>query len=219
MNNKKIISLVAVSIALIGLFIFGAKFYQNKEAERLSFIAKDNFRTFVPDHAMRKGNSEAKVYVVEFFDPECESCREFHPYMHSFMSDYDGKIQWVMRYAPFHGNSIMAVKILEAARMQNKYWEALEIMFQHQPEWGNHHHPRPELIWEYLPRLGIDIEEVKKNMDDVKIQTLITQDIHDGKSLNVRGTPTFFVNGKLVEEFGPDHLKIAIDEAIAETEH
>jgi protein-disulfide isomerase len=130
------------------------------------------------------------------------------------MSDYEGKIQLIMRYAPFHGNSIFVIKILEAARKQDKYWEALEILYHHQPEWGSHHHPRPELVWNYLPRMNIDIEKLKADMNDPSIQKIIEQDQKDGQALNVRGTPTFFVNGKGVEKFGPDYLRAAIDEAL-----
>jgi protein-disulfide isomerase len=136
--------------------------------------------------------------------------------MHSIMADYEGKIQLVMRYAPFHGNSIFAIKILEAARKQDKYWEALEILYQHQPEWGNHHNPQPELVWNYLPRLNIDVEKLKSQMEDPGIQKIIEQDQIDGKTLDVRMTPTFFVNGKLVEPFGPDELRAAIDQALKE---
>ena len=55
-------------------------------------------------------------------------------------------------------------------------------------------------------------------MEDPEVKTILDQDIAAGKELNVQGTPTFFVNGKVVEEFGPDPLKAAIDEAIKESE-
>ncbi len=215
MKNKKVIISVAVTFAfLIGLFIVATSVYKNEEAKDLSFKAQTQYSLFVPEYAVRKGSPDAKVIVVEFFDPECESCREMHPHIHSIMSDYEGKIQLVMRYAAFHGNSILAIQILEAARLQGKYWEALEILFQHQPEWGNHHHPRPELIWEFLPRLGIDVEEVRKHLADAKTQEIIAQDTKDGQALNVTGTPTFFVDGKKVQGYGPDPLRAAIDEAL-----
>lgn len=216
-NKNKLLLIVGSLVVFAGIFYAAVSQFKTAETERLTFISEGNFKTFVPDYAIRKGNPEAKVYVVEFFDPECESCREFHPYMQSILSDYEGKIQVVMRYAAFHGNSEFAIKILEAARKQDKYWEALQIMFQHQPEWGNHHHPRPELLWNYLPRLGIDVERIKQDMEDPKIQEIIAQDAKDGQTLQIRGTPTFFVNGKPVHEFGPDPLRAAIEAEIKET--
>ena len=105
---------------------------------------------------------------------------------------------------------------VNAAKKQNKYWEALEILFEHQPEWGNHHNPNPQVLWNYLPRLGIDIEKIKKDMEDSEIQKIIEQDTKDGLQLEVRQTPTFFVNGKPLQDFGPDYLRQAIDEALKE---
>lgn len=214
--NKKLLIIVISSVVLLGgIFYAISKVFKAQEAERVGFMAKENFQTFVPDYSIKKGNPEAKVYVVEFFDPECESCRKFHPYMHTLMEDYKGKIQVVMRYAAFHQNSIFAIKILEAARKQNKYWEALEILFQHQPEWGNHHNPRPELLWDFLPRLGIDIEKIKADMDDASIQKIIDEDAKAAELLEVRGTPTFFVNGKPLEQYGPEYLKQAIERELS----
>lgn len=218
MNSKKVIIISLTLSLLIGMFLLAAKYYEKGEAERVGSIAQEDSHIFVPEHAVRKGNPDAPVTIVEFFDPECESCREFHPYMHSIMSDFEGKVQLVMRYAPFHQNSAFAIKILEAARKQGKYWEALEILFQHQPEWGSHHNPQPELIWNYLPRLGINVDEVKKTMDDPSIQRIIEQDIKDGQELGVKGTPTFFVNGQQVQEYGPDALRNAVENALTNPE-
>lgn len=215
--NKKAILIILGSVVLMGgIFFTATNLYNTETTERISFKAKENFKTLVPDYSIRKGNPEAKIYLVEFFDPECESCREFQPFLHTIMSDYEGKIQLIMRYAAFHGNSIFAIKILEAARKQDKYWEALEILFQHQPEWGNHHNPRPELVWDFLPRLGIDVVRIKKDMEDPEIQKIIAQDTKDGQLLEVRKTPSFFVNGKPVEPFGPEYVRQAIEEALKE---
>lgn len=216
MNKKSIVILASSIAAMIILFLTATHFYKKQVVDEVGAKAKETHDILVPTYAARKGNPEAKVTVVEFFDPQCESCREFHPIMISIMSEYEGKIQVVMRYAAFHGDSIFAIKILEAAKKQDKYWEALQILFQHQPEWGNHHNPNPELVWNYLPRLGIDIEKIKKDMQDPEIQKIIEQDTKDGQLLSVQQTPTFFVNGKPLADFGPDFLRAAIDEALKE---
>lgn len=213
MKNKMMIVLSALMVLGI-IFMVGSKLYKSQETERLSFMAKENFSTFVRDYSPRMGSATAPVYVVEFLDPECESCREFYPSMKMLMEEYDGKIQLVIRYAPFHGNSIFIIKILEAARKQNRYWETLETLFRYQPEWGNHHHPRPELVWGYLPEAGVNVEQIKKDMEDPAIQTMIEQEIRDGKALDVRATPSFFVNGRPLERFGYEGLKELIDSTV-----
>ena len=216
MNKKAGLIIFASILLMVGIFMMAARIYKKQVSEDVGFKTQVNFKIMVPDYAIRKGSPDAKVFVVEFFDPQCESCREFHTTMQTIMQEYEGKIQLVLRYAALHGDSIFAIKILEAAKKQNKYWEALEILFEHQPEWGNHHNPNPQVLWNYLPRLGIDIEKIKKDMEDSEIQKIIEQDTKDGLQLEVRQTPTFFVNGKPLQDFGPDYLRQAIDEALKE---
>ncbi len=206
MKNKFV--LIAVAVLLLGgAFYAGVKMFKSGEAEKLTTMASDDLKRFVPDYAPTLGPSNPEVYLVEFFDPECESCRDFYPFVKMIMEENPGKIQLVMRYAPFHPNSKFAIKILEASRKQGKYWEALEVLFRYQPEWGSHHHPQPELIWKYLPQAGVDIERIKQDMNDPAIDKMIEQEIKDGEALGVRGTPHFFVNGKPLETFGLEPLR------------
>lgn len=210
--KNRIYLIAFASILLIAAFIGASKLYQNNVTKELAFVAKSDFSKFVPDYAPKLGASQPEVYLVEFLDPECESCREFYPMVKMLMSEFEGRIQLVVRYAPFHGNSQLVIKAIEAARKQGKYWEALEILFQHQPEWGSHHHPRPELIFTYLPEVGLDMEKLRQDMADPALDEMIKKEIQDGRDLGVRGTPTFFVNGKPLERFGYDYLRMLIIE-------
>lgn len=213
MKNKKII--VALSLVIAGLlFWLGTNLYKKNESERLGFMAEQDFSIFVRPHSPRMGNKSAKVYLVEFFDPECESCREFYPFVKSLLSEFDGKVQLVLRYATYHQNSAFAVKILEASGKQGKYWETLNLLFETQPHWGDHHDPRPEIIWQYLPGLGLDVEKIRADLEDPSVLKIIDQDRIDGMQLGVRGTPTFFVNGKPLDYFGEEALRAALKQAI-----
>lgn len=215
-KNKKILIIVAAVVVLLGGFIGAYKFYKANEAEKYGHMADSDFRKFVPDHAPKLGPDSAKVFLVEFLDPECESCRAFYPYVKMIMNEFDGNVQLVVRYAPFHPNSKFIIKIIEASRKQGKYWETLELLFQHQPEWGSHHHPNPELVWNYLPQLGLDIDKLKKDMEDPAIEKIIEKEIADGADLGVRMTPSFFVNGKPLETFGYEPLREMVREALQE---
>lgn len=206
MKNKIIIITVAVVVLIAG-FLAATKLYKSQESERVSGIAQENFEKLVPEYAPKLGPSNPDVYLVEFLDPECESCRQFYPYVKMILEENPGRVQLVVRYAPFHPNSRYAIKILEAARKQGKYWETLEVIFQHQPEWGSHHNPRPELIWNYLPQVGLDLEKVQADMKDPAIEEMIEKEVKDLTDLGVRGTPQFFVNGKPLETFGLEPLR------------
>jgi protein-disulfide isomerase len=213
--NKKIIIAISATLLIIA-FALAAVMYKKSESSRLSQMARDNLSTFIRDYSPTLGPNNAKVFLVEFLDPECETCRQFYPFVKALLKKYDGKVQLIVRYAPFHPNSKFAIKILEAARLQGKYWETLETLFQMQDEWSGHHDPDPEKVWGYLPGLGLDVERIKKDMESPTIAANLEQDVQDGAELNVRQTPGFFINGQPLESFGDWQLIEAIEKALNE---
>jgi protein-disulfide isomerase len=217
MKNKKIIFAASI-ISLLFLFVLAQKLYKNSENQRLGFLAEENASLFVRDYSPQFGSDSAKIFLIEFLDPECESCRAFYPQVKEILHEFDGKVKLIVRYAAFHQNSTIAIKVLEASKKQNKYWETLEVLFKTQPEWGDHHNPRPERMFDYLPEIGIDIEKLKSDMRDPKIDEIIAQDMADLRQLNIRGTPTFFVNGKPLKGFGMNYLREAIQEEVSHLE-
>jgi protein-disulfide isomerase len=205
--SKKMILIVVALFLSVGTYFLAKKIYQQNKYSEAAFLSTENGKTLLPEYAVRTGAEKPLVYLVEFLDPECESCRAFSPLVKSLMNEFEGKIQLVIRYAAFHGNSEMVIKILEASRKQDKYWQVLDVLFQHQPEWGSHHDPRPDLVWHYLKQTGIDLEKIKIDMNDSKIVEIIENDKKDGATLGVTGTPSFFVNGKPLEVFGYEPLR------------
>ncbi|RLB78153.1 MAG: disulfide bond formation protein DsbA [Deltaproteobacteria bacterium] len=165
-------------------------------------MAEKNSELFIRDHSQTLGSDDAKVYLVEFMDPACETCAVFAPFIKKIMDANPGKIKLVLRYAPFHDGADNFVKILEAARMQGKYWETLDVMFKTQNVWASHGNWQPERLWEVLPRAGVDIKQIKKDMHSPAIAKIIEQDMADVKALNVQKTPGYFVNGKPLQTFG-----------------
>jgi len=161
------------------------------------------------------GNPEARVHVVEFLDPACETCASFYPFVKRMMAASPGRIRVSVRYAPFHGNSVDVVKILEAARKQGKYWEALEALLATQSRWAPNHSPQLDLVWGQLAGLGLDLERVRQDMHGADIGRIVEQDVADAKALNVTKTPEFFVNGKPMPSFGYEQLATLVSEALA----
>ena len=73
-------------------------------------------------------------------------------------------------------------------------------------------HPQPEKIWGFLSAIPqLNIEQLKVDMKDPAIQKIIELDLSDSKQLEVRQTPTFFVNGERLRRFGKEHLIQLID--------
>ena len=194
-------------LVLFVAFIFASTFYKDKQTEKLSFMAQENAAVFVRDHSQTLGSDDAKVYLIEFMDPACETCAAFFPFVKQIMNANPGKIKLVLRYAPFHDGADYFVKILEAAKKQGKYWETLDVMYKSQPYWASHHNPQPQKIWQFLPKAGLNLEQIQKDMNDPAIVQRIEQDLADAKTLNVQKTPGFIVNGKPLQTFGYQQLQ------------
>jgi len=172
-----------------------------------------------PDSATL-GPVDAQVTLVEFYDPECESCASIAPVVKKILKDYEGRIRLVARYVPLHPNSITAANFTEAAAEQGKYWEAQDLLFKKQPEWGTKHGAPPDpsappinvLFDKYAKELGIDMEKASRAIQERRFDAKIAQDKKDGQSLGVRKTPTFFVNGRMQAGFGESGLRALIEE-------
>lgn len=213
MKQKNIF--IATAILLIVAFIAGAFYVKNQRAEEAAQMTAKNREALVRFHSPTVGETNAPVHIVEFLDPACETCREFYPFVKKMMAANPGKIQVSLRYAPFHNGSDQVVKMLEAARKQGKFWQALEGLLAAQPEWVVHHAAQPEAAAKVLGGLGLDMERLAFDMTAPEIARLIQQDLADAKTLNVTKTPEFFVNGKPLPSFGYDQLQKLVDEALA----
>ena len=206
----------AFTCLILGVaFLFANTFYKNQQTEKISSMAKENYSVFVREHSQTKGSEDAKVQIVEFMDPACETCAAFSPFVEQIMAANPGKIKLVLRYAPFHDGADYFVKMLEAAKNQGKYWETLNVMYRSQSAWASHHNPQPQKIWQYLPYAELNQEQLKKDMSDSALDKIIEQDLADAKTLNVQKTPGFFVNGKPLQEFGYQQLQSLINSEIA----
>ena len=198
-------------LLLVVFFIAATLFYDGQKATQRSDVANENASVLVRDYSPVKGQPDAKVTIVEFFDPACETCSAFYPFVEQLMEANPGRIKLVLRYTPFHDGSDYAVKILEAARLQGKYWETLEAAFASQSAWASHGHPQPEKLWAYLGNTGLDIEQAKKDMHSSEITDRIRQDLADARQLQVTKTPGYFVNGKPLVQFGRKQLQNLVE--------
>jgi protein-disulfide isomerase len=155
------------------------------------------------------------VHLVEFFDPACGTCREFYPLVKDLMKANRDKIRLSLRYAPFHAGSDNVVRILEAARKQDKYWQTLEAVLASQSYWAPNHKAELQYVWPQLGNLGLDLERIKRDMYAPEIDRVLDQDLADAKALNVTMTPEFFVNGRPLPDFGYEQLRKLVNNAVA----
>ena len=153
------------------------------------------------------GPADAKVHIVEFFDPACETCAQFYPIVKSILAEHKGKVRLSVRHLAFHRNSDFVVRALEASRKQGKYWETLGGLFAAQSTWVVNHVVQPSQALAVLGKLGLDMPRLQADMAAPAIGQLIAQDLADAKALKVTQTPEYFVNGKRLDQFGEEQLR------------
>lgn len=210
MQNKKVV-LISV-IVLIGLFLIGGYYYKQNKSNSYTKISNENAELFQRDYSLVLGPKDAKIQLVEFFDPACGACAYYYPFVKDIMKKHKDDIKLVVRYAPFHQNSNYAVKMLEGARAQNLFTETLELMFNTQEQWIDGHVVNPRNLWIILEKSNLlDMKKLSLSMDDILLDKIVEQDLDDTRKLNVRKTPTFFVNGKLLQDFSMENLTKLIE--------
>jgi len=213
MKQKTIFISALVVLAL--LFAGGVQFYRSFKAQETAAVAARNRQALQRMHSQSLGRADAPVQIVEFFDPACETCAAFYPLVKKIVAEHRDEIRLTVRYAPLHPGSDQVVKALEAARKQGKFWQAVEALLASQPGWVEHHQARPERIWPYLERAGLDIARLQADMQLPEVAQAIGQDVADGQALGVAQTPEFFVNGRPLPSFGFEQLQLLIEEELA----
>ena len=212
---KKNMIVVATAVLFVVIFIVAATLYNNQKDKALSNASMEKIEHMQRDYSPTTGPVDAKVTIVEFFDPACGTCSAFYPFVKQLMQDNPGKVNLVLRYLPLHQNSDVIVSIFEAARLQNRFWETLERAYQTRDAWIEHHVSRPEKLWAQLDGLGLDMEKLNDDLQSAEIARRVKLDLLDAQQLNVSKTPGFFVNGKPLVNFGYQQLQQLVESEIA----
>jgi len=166
------------------------------------------------EHAPSVGDPDAKVHIVEFLDPACGTCALFYPMVKGWMAELPGQIRLSVRHVPFHDGVDYVVRILEASRNQDKYWETLEALLSSQREWVNNHVVQPERVLPAIAGVGLDVAQLEADMKSPEVQQRMDKDLEDSKVLKVVATPEYFVNGRPLPSFGQEQLANLVREEL-----
>jgi len=223
MRKEVGILLVIAVIVIIG-GVIGASYYRG-EVQKAPVTKPETSQVLVRPDSPSLGPADAKVTVVEFLDPECESCAAFAPQVKALLKEYEGRVRFVARYMPLHRNAKLAAQYTEAAGEQGKYWEFQEKLFAMQGEWGEKHGadahtatataPVSTLFEKYGKEIGLDPQKLNAAAGNPDYAKKADRDLNDGRALGVRATPTFFVNGRKLARLSMSDLKALINEELA----
>jgi protein-disulfide isomerase len=207
-------------LAVIGgviavLAIIGAGYLLSSKSER-TVGADDTARAaaLASTHSPTLGDANAKVHIVEFLDPACETCAAFFPLVKQVMAQNPGQVRLSVRHVAFHEGSESVVRLLEASRKQDKYWQTLETLLATQSQWTVHHTVDPGRAMQAVGNLGLDLERLAADMDSAEVIEHARRDHADAMTLKVTATPEYFVNGRQMPSFGEQQLMTLIGEEL-----
>jgi len=211
--SRKTVFIVSAVVLLLA-FAGGALLYKSDKIQRWGKLIGQNQAALASEHSPSIGNATAKVHIVEFLDPACETCAAFYPQVKKMMTANPDRIRLSVRHLPLHNGSLEVVKILEASRKQGKYWPTLEAVLSSQSRWVDNHIARPEMVWEALGGVGLNLEQLRADMNSPDVARNLEQDRNDAKALNVTMTPEYFVNGRPLPDFGLPQLQALVRDAV-----
>jgi protein-disulfide isomerase len=140
------------------------------------------------------------VVLEEYGDYQCPPCGQLYPELKEIEKEYGNQVQIVFHHFPLmkiHKNALIAAHAAEAARNQNKFWEMHDRLYRNQKDWSELDDPRPVFI-DYAKQLGLKIDQFTSDLSSNMIDQRISADIQRGSAVGVTGTPTVFLDSRLV---------------------
>ncbi|CAN5139610.1 hypothetical protein BH09PAT2_BH09PAT2_03530 [soil metagenome] len=196
--DKKNILITVGSILAIGGFLFSAYIMTSKPVV-----------TDYPDLNTLQANDPVKwspaktQLLIEYSDLQCPACQAFHALLTELEKDslIKKNITFVYRHYPLdslHPNARIAAQAAEAAGIQGKFFEMHDVLFNKQSEWSTSKSP-PDFFKKYAVALKLDVAKFEKDYTSDAVKKRIQDDQVGGDKVGVQGTPTFYFNGKKLE--------------------
>lgn len=209
MQNKSIIIIISILIlSFIGAVVYG------KISEQQAPKSSGSNHIY--------GKTDSKVTLTEFVDFQCEACYSYYPIVKEVKEKYKDKVKFQIKIFPIsssHQYSRMATKYAEAASVQGKFIEMHDKIFEGQKEWETAE--KPQVYFEtYAKELNLNMDQLKTDIANKFVDSIIEADMNELRSLGGKGTPTFVLNGKLIDnpEQSTEAFSRILDDALEQAD-
>jgi protein-disulfide isomerase len=204
-NKKAWIIFIAVVVLLMGALVYLSS--KNKinvskvQTAQLQPAAADSGN--IADHVF--GKADSKVILTEYGDYQCPGCGGVYPKVKALTDKYQGQIAFVFRNFPLttlHPNARAAAATAEAAGLQGKYWEMHDKLYENQSAWENITDltQRTNFFTDYAKQLGLDTTKFTTDIASSQVNQKINYDLALGRKDGVNGTPSFYLNGTVINQ-------------------
>jgi len=190
-RNKPIFCIGAMT-ALIFLVIIVTASKLPRKGPSLSEIKEEDF---ISDHTPVTGIENAKVVIIEFSDFQCPACAQYQDIVEGLLAKYPQDIQLAYRHFPLpqHPNAKAAAVAAQAVNKQGKFWEYAKLLFENQDSLTK------DKLLELAVQVGADKTQFENDIVNPVYLAQVEEDVAFGEKLGLNATPTFYVNGKVVD--------------------
>ncbi|MBI4099202.1 DsbA family protein [Candidatus Parcubacteria bacterium] len=210
---------IPAAIIVAGLIIAGAVIWSNQRSSPGQLTASPTGQTSPSGSAPTAGQgsqsaaapsadddpflgpAEAKVTIIEFSDFQCPFCgRFFRDAEPRIIENYvkTGKARFVYRDLAFLGEeSVRAAEAANCAREQNKFWEYHDKLFTSQSGENNGAFSDDNLK-KFARDLQLGDQAFDACLDSGKYKSEVQKDTDDARLAGATGTPTVFINGRVL---------------------
>jgi len=196
-----------------------AKVFENfkQPSQRPQRPQEDYSKVYTIDvgHTPVRGKKDAPITIAEFVDFQCPFSSRFHPALNQLIKEYPDKVNYMIKNFPlgFHKQAKPAARAAFAAGEQGKYYEMADLILQ------NNRDLNDEKYEELAKQLGLNVKKFLKDYkENEKYDEWIAADMALGTKVNVRGTPTFYINGKKTRARTLQAYKDEVDALLKEKE-
>ena len=217
--------LVAVAVVIIVFAAIGTDSSPDPDVPAVAQVENDSSRAEEEgSSASTQEESVSRLPLVtleEFGDFQCSHCAQFAVGVgKQIKKDFvdTGRIRFVFRHFPFIGEeSFRAAEATECAADQNKFWEYHDTVFENW-QGANEGHFSDDNLKLFAGSLQLDRGAFDACLDGRKYLGKIEADLRRGEQLGVQGTPSLFINGKMLTPSSNEELVRLIESAIADAQ-
>jgi protein-disulfide isomerase len=144
-----------------------------------------------------ESSTPSVVTLEEFGDYQCPPCAQLHPTLKEIKQQFGPNLNFVFRNLPLtiHKNALIAAQAAEAARVQNRFWEMHDLLYQNQDAWKDDKNPKARFV-KYAGDLGLDTARFEQDLFSDQVRFRLQADLDAAARLGINGTPTILINGR-----------------------
>ena len=209
---QKILPLLIIAIVLIAAVVGGTLF----------FGFRQHGDSFTPSPTPQRSTEQKQklpagvvVTLEEFGDYQCPPCGVLHPSLKRLKQEFGPNLNFVFRNLPLtsiHKNALAAAQAAEAARVQNRFWEMHDLLYENQDLWKDDVNPK-SIFLKFAADLGLDTTRFASDMDGEQVKLRIEADQAAAAEIGITGTPTVVIEGRQVrpEVTTPEGIRKGIE--------